>query len=119
MQSSDQEERANYWRKRALLAEFSRKHEVPPVLHLETEMAALRTRLNAMENSRSWKLTAPLRSITEWLINMRRKSPSRFVTPQIAEGQIESRIEQLQQYAVSEDIAKWTDLMAARDEGST
>lgn len=70
-----QEHLANYWKQRALSAEISAKINTPTNLGKDREISTLVERLNAIENSRSWKLTAPLRRVIEKLHNIRHGTP--------------------------------------------
>jgi len=69
-----------YWRQRALSAELSNqilkaqlaRPPLPQTPHDHgREINALVERLNAIESSRSWKITAPLRNIVEVLLYRR------------------------------------------------
>lgn len=117
MSSDERQSNAAYWRKRALIAELTRRLEEQPVQNHHQEIEALRTRLVAIEASRSWKLTAPLRTATEMIYGMRRrrKQSTDPVRREIAKDEIQQRIATLIQFADKEALADWKALLNSAD----
>lgn len=101
-----------YWRRRAIISELRRKIETPAVLDGSREIEALRSRLHAIETSRSWKLTAPLRALTERVAGIRRRVSKPIVITSVAtQDRIQKRISELAQHTTENAISNWQDCL--------
>ena len=104
-----------YWKHRALSAELSAKLNHPSLTEKDKQIAALQQRLIEIENSRSWKITSPLRRLIEKYHNLRRirmpHAPAKH-----AEASVETsraRENALTQFSSPEALEKWSTLLSA------